>query len=164
MLYIILYTLLSITLIYICDFVYSYFMNEFTNTKVKDYIRQPKEEYEKILDSLRTNYQQKQTLLNTNKNKIITNTTNSHISSNSYNNNHNSEINTRKNELLQYIKSKPKKNTDNLNFTSNISNNMNTHNKNDYTRKQYNSKEIIYPTEDIQIRDDVSVFTDYSVL
>lgn len=160
MLYIILYTLLSITLIYICDFVYSYFMNEFTNTKVKDYIRQPKEEYEKILDSLRTNYQQKQTLLNTNKNKIITNTTNSHISSNSYNN-HNSEINTRKNELLQYIKSKPKKNTDNLNFTSN---NMNTHNKNDYTRKQYNSKEIIYPTEDIQIRDDVSVFTDYSVL
>jgi hypothetical protein len=150
-------------------------MNEFTNTKVKDYIRQPKEEYEKILDSLRTNYQQKQTLLNTNKNKIITNTTNSHISSNSYNNKHNnSEINTRKNELLQYIKSKPKKNTDNLNFTSNISNNMNTHNmnthnmnthnKNDYTRKQYNNKEIIYPTEDIQIRDDVSVFTDYSVL
>lgn len=163
MLYIILYTLLSITLIYICDFVYSYFMNEFTNTKVKDYIRQPKEEYEKILDSLRTNYQQKQTLLNTNKNKIITNTTNSHISSNSYNNKHNnSEINTRKNELLQYIKSKPKKNTDNLNFTSNI--NMNTHNRSDYTRKQYNNKEIIYPTEDIQIRDDVSVFTDYSVL
>jgi len=163
MLYIILYTLLSITLIYICDFVYSYFMNEFTNTKVKDYIRQPKEEYEKILDSLRTNNKQKQTLLNTNKNKIITNTTNSHISSNSYNNKHNnSEINTRKNELLQYIKSKPKKNTDNLNFTSNI--NMNTHNRSDYTRKQYNNKEIIYPTEDIQIRDDVSVFTDYSVL
>lgn len=144
------YIVISVSLIYICDYIYNYFKDEFTETVVKDYIQQPKEQYEKILDSLRTNYERKQTLLNTKQNR------GQQLSSNMNTHTISTKQKNMKNQLLDYIRNKSNKN--NVRFS--IDNNVNKNN----TRKNIEEKELVYPTDDLQISDNMSVFTDYSEL
>lgn len=166
LLQIIVYFVISSVLLYVCDYIYNYLSNEFTDTKVKDYIQQPKEEYERIMDSLRHNYEQKQTLFNTRQNQHISNPS-------SFQKQSTPEQSNMKSQLLQYIKqSKQSKHSGSQTQTQSPTPSQ-TYNEltptnleqiqiNNNTRRNLGIKEVVYPTQDLQIRDDVTVFTDYS--
>lgn len=143
---------LSASLIYIGDSLYDYLSKEFTRTRVMDYVQQPKEEYERIMDSIRHSYEQKQTLFNTQRNA---GTGMRHAASSG------DGGSAMREKLLQHIRrtragAAPEppaggRGGGGVSFVPNQD-----------TRRNTEAREIMYPTQDLTIRDDVSVFTDYS--
>lgn len=152
---VLLYMCLSATLLYIGDSLYDYLSKEFTRTRVMDYVQQPKEEYERIMDSIRNNYEQKQTLFNTQQNagaggrRAAAGGGGGGAGGDS----------AMREKLLQHIRrsragvgaEQPQRGRGGVSFVPNQD-----------TRRNTEAREIMYPTQDLTIRDDVSVFTDYS--
>lgn len=148
---------LSASLLYIGDSLYDYLSKEFTRTRVMDYVQQPKEEYERIMDSIRHSYEQKQTLFNTQQNAGAGGR---RAASGSGSGGGGGDSAMRE-KLLQHIRRtragadseqpQPPRGRGGVSFVPNQD-----------TRRNTEAREIMYPTQDLTIRDDVSVFTDYS--
>lgn len=176
-----LYICLSIVIIYIINYIYTqvkglYATNPENTLKITD--TEMKQEYDKIIDSIRSNYDRKQSEMNTILNSLKTNENrniteinsdyNDNINKNQIQNNYDLQI-SQKTQLKQFIvselfgeKTEHNNGRKTISFDDNI--NISKFSPERYTRKNTSNKEKILPTENLQIRDDISVFTDYSTI
>jgi hypothetical protein len=150
---VLLYIFLSATLLYIGDSMYDYLSKEFTHTRVMDYVKQPKEEYERMLDSIRHSYEQRQTVFNTRQNAQPATARPGRSGGGG------GSGGAMRDKLLEYIKTQARGQRQGAEKAAPA-----TFAPNQDTRRNTEAREILYPTQDLSIRDDVSVFTDYSEL
>lgn len=164
------YFLLSATLIYILNFIYDFIIDNFKedkNIKQYDSFIKPKEEYSKILDSVKQSYEQKQALINSQLNSNTKQHQQREIQSinrGGFGSNYNSD---KTQTFISPITNIQSLNDTNLtNEQRNMKNQLMQYiqNKRNDTRKNMKEKEIIMPTENITIKDETFSLHDYETI